>query len=179
MIGYAQIGHRETGQCCHRTRTATSGRLVTNFTAGAGGRTRIGRNGGRVIVGFDLDLDMDSALFEAVDRVIGARNQHLPSKPLDDRGVVVIGDQRALRRGRMSQSNQLEQGVLARLAIDRPAGVENLVPAMFRVGLGKHHQLGVGRITPQVAVGSDQVVDLAITQGQAQLAIDPGQGRGR
>ena len=45
------------------------------------------------------------------------------------------------------------------VAVERPAGVENLVSAMFRVGLREHHQLGVGGVPAHGAERADQVVD--------------------
>jgi hypothetical protein len=49
------------------------------------------------------------------------------------------------------------------------------VAAVLAVGLREHHQLDVGRVALQLAVGLDQVVDLVLGQRQAHLDIGRGQ----
>src|SRR5690606_17164370 len=58
-----------------------------------------------------------------------------------------------------------------RLAVNIPAGVENLVPAMLGVGLGEHHQFDVAGVAPQVGEACYQIVDLVIGERQAQLDV--------
>ena len=58
-----------------------------------------------------------------------------------------------------------------RLAIDREFGVEHLVPAMLGVGLGEHHQFGIGRIATERRVAFGQIVDLVAGQGQAEPPV--------
>ena len=42
---------------------------------------------------------------------------------------------------------------------------------MLRVGLGEHHQLGIGRIAVEFRITGHQVVDLVFGQGQAEITI--------
>src|SRR5690606_39523052 len=64
-----------------------------------------------------------------------------------------------------------EQGLVLALAINVPAGIKDLVPAMLGVGLGEHHQFDVVGVASQVGEAGHQVVDLVIGQGQAQLDV--------
>ncbi len=71
----------------------------------------------------------------------------------------------------MRRADHAEQrGRLVR-TVDRPAGVEDLVPAVFRVRLREHHELDIGRIALHRAVRIEQVVDLVGRQRQAECAI--------
>ena len=72
---------------------------------------------------------------------------------------------------RVGVADHVEQRMRLRLAVDDPAGVENLVPAVLAVGLGEHHELDVGRIAADAAEVVEQVVDFVIGQGEAHLAI--------
>ena len=57
------------------------------------------------------------------------------------------------------------------LPVDDPVGVEDLVPAVFRIRLGEHHQLHVGGIARQRGECVEQVVNLVRRQGQAHALI--------
>jgi hypothetical protein len=57
------------------------------------------------------------------------------------------------------------------LAIHRPAGVEDLVPAVLGIGLGEHHQFDVGRVAAELAEVLQQVIDLVGGKREAQFAI--------
>ena len=109
--------------------------------------------------------------------VIGARIEAARHPPLDHRGIVAVGDHGSLRCGRVGGADHGEQGGRLGLAVDGPGCIEDLVTAVLRIGLREHHQLDIGRIAPQLAVGLDQVVDLVIRQGQAHACIGGGQRR--
>ena len=59
----------------------------------------------------------------------------------------------------MRCANEREQARRQWFAVEVPVGVENLVPAMFGVGLRKHHQLSVGRIPPEHLIAVCQIID--------------------
>jgi hypothetical protein len=46
----------------------------------------------------------------------------------------------------MRFADHAEQRLVLGFAVDHPGGVENLVAAMFGIGLGEHHQFDVGRV---------------------------------
>ncbi len=56
-------------------------------------------------------------------------------------------------------------------AIDSPAGVKYLVPAMLGIGLSKHHQLYIVGISAKVSEGLHQIIDFIIGQRQTELTV--------
>ena len=76
----------------------------------------------------------------------------------------------------MGIADHAKQGLVLGDAVNGPAGVEDLVPAMLRVGLGKHHQLDIAGIASEAGKGLHQVVDLILGQRQAQAGIRGHQG---
>ncbi|MNQ71762.1 hypothetical protein D3C85_864440 [compost metagenome] len=64
-----------------------------------------------------------------------------------------------------------EQALLLRLAVDVPAGVEDLVAAVLGVRLGEHHQLDVMGIAPHLDEALHQVVNLVFGERQTQLDV--------
>jgi hypothetical protein len=64
-----------------------------------------------------------------------------------------------------------EQSLFPGLAVDDPVGVEDLVAAVLRVGLGEHHQLHVARVASELAEALHQVVDLVLSQRQAERPV--------
>ena len=76
-----------------------------------------------------------------------------------------------LRVGLVRVADHAEQAAVLRHAVDGELRVENLVAAMFAIGLREHHQLHVGRVAPQLGEGRDQVVHLVIRQRQAKLHV--------
>ncbi len=75
----------------------------------------------------------------------------------------------------MGHPDHAKQAVRSRLAVNLPTGVEDLVATVFRIGLGKHHQLGIGRIPIHLLVGLHQVIDFDRPQRQPKLDIDSAQ----
>ena len=76
-----------------------------------------------------------------------------------------------LRRARVGVLDHLEQRIWLFTAIHGPAGIEDLVPAVFGIGLREHHQFDIGRITAELAVALPQVLDLVGGQRQAQALV--------
>ena len=55
--------------------------------------------------------------------------------------------------------------------VNSPIRIENLVAAVLGIGLGKHHQFRIGRVTPQRNKLLHQVFNLIRSQRQPQLTI--------
>ena len=67
-------------------------------------------------------------------------------RALDHGRVVPVGAEHAARIGRRGSSGSSGTGCAAcSFAVDDPPGIEDLVPAVLRIRLREHHQLGVGR----------------------------------
>lgn len=64
----------------------------------------------------------------------------------------------------MSMPDHRKKRMRLRLAIDDPVCVENLVPTVFGIGLGKHHQLDIGRVALYLREILEQIVDLICRQ---------------
>ena len=88
-----------------------------------------------------------------------------------DGGVIGIGHHRVLRVQALGVADHGKQALVLRHAIDDEVGVENLVPAVLAVGLGKHHELDIGGVAPQAGEGLHQIVDFIGRQRQALRAI--------
>jgi hypothetical protein len=97
--------------------------------------------------------------------------------PLDDRGVVGVGDHGALGGHGVGVADHGEERLRLALAVDDPVGVEDLVPAMLRVRLREHGELGVGRVAPQAAEGALEVFDLVVAEREAEPLVELMQSR--
>ncbi len=93
------------------------------------------------------------------------------AEALDDRGVVLVGGQHAVAVHLVGVLDHAEQRLVLALAVDVPAGIEDLVAAVLGVGLGEHHQFDVVRVAPQVVEALDQVVDLVLGQCQTEVLV--------
>ena len=169
--GNAQVRDREAGQAGLGLATPAGGAFVTDLAAGAGAGARERRDRRGVIVRFHLDAErrVDARL----DPVLAAavRTETRGRVAFQHGRVVAVGAERVLRRLRVGVLDHPEQGTVLLLAVDGPAGVEDLVPAVLGVGLREHHQLDVGRIAAQLGVACAQVVDLVLGQRQAQAHV--------
>jgi hypothetical protein len=151
--------------------------LVPDLAAGAGRRAGKRRDRRRVVVGLDLEDGVRQLVAQAVldrdrtGRVIAARIEARHHPALDDGGVVAVGDDGALRSGLVRRLDHPEQRLGARLAVDGPARVEDLVTAVLRVRLREHHQLDIGRIALQPRERVDEVVDLVFRQGEPHVGV--------
>ncbi len=124
-----------------------------------------------MIVGLDLHEDVNGLVVVNIDATLGYGKETRALVAGDHRGVVLVGREHVVRRGLRGVADHAEQRVLLRLAIDHPVGVEDLVPAVLRIGLREHHQLHVAGVAPQRAKTVYQVVDLVVGQRQPQLGI--------
>ena len=173
----AQVRHREAAQPRLGLGTAASGTLVSNLPAGAGGRAGKRRDRCGMVVGLDLE-DRVGQLVGSAElhakrtlRMIRPRIQPARRTAFEHGGIVVVGHHRALRRSAMGVADHAEKRGRLGGAVERPAGVEDLVATVLRVGLREHHQFDIGRIASQFAVGGDQIVDLVVGQRQPHVAI--------
>ncbi len=169
--GNVQVGYGETGQASLRLGAAPGRTFVADLAARAGGSTRERSDGGRVVVGFHLHQNVHRLLARGVLARLGIRIEATGDVADDDRGIVLVGRQHAFAVQLVGVLDHAEQGFFLALAIDIPAGIEDLVPAVFGVGLGEHHQFDVVRVASQPAEGLHQIVDLVLGQGQAQLDV--------
>src|SRR4030067_2387749 len=99
-----------------------------------------------MVVGLVLREDVGVVLVISVNA--GARlGEEAPDAPaLDDRGVVLVGAERALGIGGVGLADHAEQRIGLRLAVNDPVGVKNLVAAVLGIGLREHHKFDVGGI---------------------------------
>ncbi len=176
-LGQQQVRHREAGQARLGLGAAAGRAFVADLAARARGGAGERRDGGRMVVRLHLHQRVRERLVAAVvrhaDLRLGARAREpaLGHAAFHDGGVVRIRHHRALRRQLVRVADHREQRLVLALAVDGPIGVEDLVTAVFAVGLREHHQLDVGRVAAELAVGVDQVVDLVVGQRQAHLGV--------
>ncbi len=173
--GDIEVGDGETGQAGFRARTTTGSTFVADLTTGAGRRPRERRNGRRVIVGFHLHQDMGRFLMVAIHLARTVRVEAAGFAAFDHRRVVAVGDQRSFRMGFMGVADHAEQRFVFLFAVDDEFSIKNLVTAMLRVRLGKHHQFDIARVAAKTDKAGDEVIDLVVRQGKAQLVIGIGQ----
>ncbi|MND85833.1 hypothetical protein D3C80_777720 [compost metagenome] len=169
--GDLQVGDGETGQAGLGLGAAAGGAFVADLAAGAGGGAGEGGDGGRVVVGLHLHQDVHGLLGGAVLAGRRVREEAAGGGALDHRGVVLVGGQHAFTVHLVGVLDHAEQALLLRLAVDVPAGVEDLVAAVLGVRLGEHHQLDVVGVAAQFIEALHQVVDLVLGQGQAELDV--------
>ena len=177
--GELQIGDREATQASLGLPAASRGALIPDLTAGARGCAWMGRDPRRVVVGLDLDGDVNGLGGRTVDTIRGPREEASSRLSGDDGGVVRVGAQDATGTHRVGVANHLEQASGLIDAIDGPARVEDLVSAVLRVGLREHEQLDVRRIAAELAVIRRQVVDLIVAQRQSEAHVGLCQRLGR
>ena len=172
VSGDPQVRHRIAHQPGLGFGAAPRCALVANLAAGTGCRAGVRRDCGGVVVRLDLDQYVDGFARAAIDAASGIREPTQASGyALDDRGVVAIRGEHALRSQSMRVANHVEQRTITGRAIDDPARIEDLVPAVLGVGLGEHHQFDIGRVATGRGERRDQVVDLIGRQGEAELLI--------
>ncbi len=179
-----QLGHRKTGQASLGFRAAPRSAFIANLTPSTGRSTGERRNGCWVVVGLHLHQNVVGfAMFFIARRAnvccatcaiytrCSPGHKALDGHAFHHRRVVRIGHQHVLRVGLMGVADHAKHGLRLRNTVNRELGVENLVPAVLAVGLGKHHQFHVGRVAPQRGEGIHQVIDLICSQRQAKAAI--------
>ena len=128
-----------------------------------------------MVVCFHLHDGVHLSRVQRVDRrLFFSRNGSLKTQgmpPLHHGSVVRIRHHRAQRLCRVRGTNHAKQGVGLSLTINHPLRIKDFVSAMLTVCLGKHHQLNIGGIAPQIGKRLGQVVDLLIRQGQTEVCI--------
>ena len=166
-----QVTGGEADQARLRLRAATHGALVADLAARARGRARIGSDGRGMVVGLHLHEYMGRSLLRLVD-VLGIREETGDRVTLDHRRVVRVGGENpGAVDALVGIPDHREQGLRLRLAIDLPVGVEDLMPAVFRVGLGEHHQLDVRGVPAELGERPGEVGDLVGGQREAQVLV--------
>src|SRR5690606_2215045 len=133
--GDAQVGHAETGQAGLGLAAAAGRALVADLAAGAGGGARERRDRGRMVVG--LDLDLEGRRHRRLGPVFAGGRIRAVARgdvAFDHRGVVAVRTERVLRRLLVGVADHPEQRAVLLLAVDGPAGVEDLVPAVLGIG---------------------------------------------
>ena len=147
-VGQAQMRGKKGAQSGLRPAAGAGRPLVADLAAYTGGGTGVGRDGGRVVMGFDLDQYVGLLVAIGVAVVlVELWTEDWCGETLNDAGVVGIGFDRALRVNGVRVADHIEERAGLALAVDNPVGVENLVAAMLRVDDGEHHQLYVGWVT--------------------------------
>ena len=99
-------------------------------------------------MGFHLHQDVDRLLSGAVLTAVRVRVEAPGHRANDHGGVVFISRQHTFAVHLEGVFDHAEQAFFLILAVDIPTGIEDFVPAVLRVGLGKHHQLNVVRVAP-------------------------------
>ena len=113
-----------------------------------------------MIVRLDLHENVDRLGAHAVDTSGGVGEIERSVTPGDDRRIVPIGRKNPGRTDCVRVADHVEQGFIARLAIDDPARVEDLVAAMLGVRLREHHELDVRRVALEPREAREQVIHL-------------------
>ena len=129
-----------------------------------------------MIVGLDLAENVNVLLVRSIfvrDR-IGEKAASAGAS--EDGGVVLVGGEDALGVQRVGVFDHLEQRLVLGLAVDGPRGVKNFVAAVLGVGLGEHHQFDVVRVAAEGGEGGDEVVDLVVGEGEAEVLVGGDEG---
>ena len=169
--GNPQVRDRETDQTGFRFRAATGCPFIADFTAGAGRRTRPGRDGRRVVVRFHFHQDMGVFLMVVIAAFFAIGEEAPYLRTFHDRGVVFIGGQDVVRGLLKGVFDHLKQRLRLLFAIDDPVGVKNLVAAVLGVRLGEHIQFDVVRVTTKLVKRILQIVDFVFRQRQPQTEV--------
>ncbi|MNO78296.1 hypothetical protein D3C76_694290 [compost metagenome] len=122
-------------------------------------------------MGFHLHQDVHRLVVRRVLAGFRARVEAPGDEAFHYGGVVLVGGQHAIAVHFIGVLDHAEQALFLSLAVDIPTGVEDLVAAVFGVGLGEHHQFDVVRVAPHLAEALHQVVDLVFSQRQAQFDV--------
>ena len=108
----------------------------------------------------------------------GVDGEGVGLEALDDAGVVLVGDERAVGVGLVRLADHAEEGGVLLLAVDLPLGVEDLVAAVLGVNLAEHDELGVGRVALRGDEGVGEILDLVGAHREAELLVRAFNGGG-
>ncbi|KAJ0163110.1 hypothetical protein CTA2_3501 [Colletotrichum tanaceti] len=171
LIGNQQVRHPETAETGFGGRTATDGTLVANLTSCTGGGTGEGGDGGGVIVRLDLDKDVDDLLGKLPATSGVVRGPEAGGLSLEHGGIVTVGGDGEVGVGLVGVLDHAKESVAHLLLVDGPVGVELLVAAVLRVNLGEHEELHVVGVAAEALEDLDEVLDLGVVHGQAELLV--------
>ena len=74
----------------------------------------------------------------------------------------------------MRFANHAKKRLILIFTIDRPLGIENLMTAVFGIGLSKHHQFHIRGIAAGLREGFSQIIDFIIAHGQPHRKVGIG-----
>ena len=115
----AQVRRRKPREPCLGFRPTSHGTLIADLATRPCRGTRKGRDGRRVIVGFDLHQQMDRLFVVAIRLVFGVDQEPLNARTLRNRRVIGIRTQYAPTIGRrVGVTNHLKQRAGLFLAVD-------------------------------------------------------------
>ncbi|KAG1087419.1 hypothetical protein G6F40_013724 [Rhizopus arrhizus] len=141
QLGNAQVRDRETGQAGLRLAAAAGRTFVADLATVAGRCARERRDRGRMVVRFHLDLEraghLRLASVFAAGRIRAVARGRMA---FDHRSIIAVRAERVLRGLLVGVLDHPEQRAVLFLAVDGPAGVEDLVAAVLGIGLREHHQ---------------------------------------
>ena len=123
-----------------------------------------------MVVRFNLKHAMDERFVNDI-LTVGCSGKGLREAARQNRGVVRISDLGPLGGVGMGGSNHGEKRKRTGLPVDRPTRVKNLVPAVFGIGLRKHQQFDIGRVTAQRHERPRQVLNLILRERQSKAFI--------
>ena len=122
-------------------------------------------------MGFHLHQDMYVFLYIAVPAILGRSEEARGALAAHHRGIVRIGGEHPARMRRVGVLDQFEQAFRHGIAVNGPAGIEDLVAAMLRVHLGERHQFHVRGIALQPGERLMKVINLTRGQSQSHFRI--------
>ena len=166
----AQVRHREADEPGLGLGANAGRAFVADLAARTGRRAGKRRDRGRVVVRLHFHQRVRQFRRRAV-LAVAARVEAVDRRALHHGRVVGIGDDGAARVRAMRCADHAEEALVLPRAIDDPVRVEDLVPAVLRVGLREHHELDVGRITAEPPEAGVQVFDLVRRQREAELPV--------
>ena len=166
-----QVGNRKAGQPGLGPRAPPRGRLIAYFPASAGRGPGPGGNGGRVVMGLDLGEDMDLLSAVNIPAAVWFDQKARAAIAPQHGGVIMVSGQHMARMGRVGLPDQLKRRMWLCFAVNVPGGVEDFMAAMFRVGLGEHHQFHIGGIAPEFAEHGQQIIQLRRRERQPEFIV--------
>ena len=175
-IGQMQRRHRKAAETGLGFRAAPRRTFVADFAARARRGAGEGTNRRRVVVGFDLKDRVHGlqAFGEDGTRGVFRRRTRVKTRyrgTFEDGGVVAVGNDRAARALLVRFADHAEERLFLLHAVDREFRVENLMAAVFGIGLCEHHQFDVRRITALLRERFHEVGDFIFGQCQPHFAV--------